>query len=246
MKTYLSCASMIFCFTIAVCCEATDSLQTPPLNCTGLQTLPVTNLEQRVEIASQGFSVLPPQGEHWCYKLMADAGVSFFKIPKIGNASNRKPSRDEVLEMHLVSAIAMSLKGFEHVSSNVQSRRTMNNAVATMIHEQLFSQIVTGVLSQQHRFRVLESNVTVAAHGPANCVRFNASVEEKGHPQAPNLVFLLNYPRNLVCRHPSAPKIGLIWFGFVERYAQGDKPAAATLQGEYEPYLQSVQFTSLP
>ena len=160
MKTYLSCASMIFCFTIAVCCEATDSLQTPPLNCTGLQTLPVTNLEQRVEIASQGFSVLPPQGEHWCYKLMADAGVSFFKIPKIGNASNRKPSRDEVLEMHLVSAIAMSLKGFEHIGSNVQSRRTMNNAVTTMIHEQLLSQIVAGVLSQQHHFRVLESNVT--------------------------------------------------------------------------------------
>jgi hypothetical protein len=45
-----------------------------------------------------------------------------------------------------------------------------------------------------------------------------------------------------VCRHPTASDIDLIWVGFVERYAQGDQATADTLQGEYEPFVHSLQF----
>lgn len=94
----------------------------------------------------------------------------------------------------------------------------------------------------EHRYRLLESNVVTDTYSGASCVRFDATVEELGSSQAPDLVFLLNLAGNLVCRHPVAPEIGLIWVGFVERYLRGDQPLSDNLKQEYEPYVGSVQF----
>jgi hypothetical protein len=111
-----------------------------------------------------------------------------------------------------------------------------------LIREHLFTQISVGIATAEHRFRLLESNVVTESDAIRTCVRFEATVEERGSSQAPNLVFLLNLASNVVCRHTAAPEMGLIWVGFVERYLQGDQPNAHTLKEEYEPYVQSLRF----
>ena len=75
---------MYLCLPLAVYCEAADSSPIT-INCDTLQSSAVTNLEQRIEVAAPGFSVLPPRGELWCYRLMSSEGISFFKIPKSEN-----------------------------------------------------------------------------------------------------------------------------------------------------------------
>ena len=88
MKTYLTWAVYALCLSLAVCCEASDAAPIT-INCDTLQSSPVTNLEQRIEIAASGFSVLPPRGELWCYRLMSSQGVSFFKIPQFEKSLRR-------------------------------------------------------------------------------------------------------------------------------------------------------------
>jgi hypothetical protein len=97
-------------------------------------------------------------------------------------------------------------------------------------------------MSAEHRFRLLRSSVATNDSLGASCVRFDAIVEERSSLQEPVLVFLLNFPDNVVCRHPTASDIDLIWVGFVERYLDGDPAASHTLKGEYEPFVQSLQF----
>src|SRR6267142_1385313 len=109
MKTHLNCAVFTLCLSLAVCCEAADS--TPiTINCDTLQSSPVTNLEQRIEIAAPGFSILPPRGELGCYRLMSSQGVSFFKIPQSRKAFDGPPSLETAV-LRLSGAMAMSLKG---------------------------------------------------------------------------------------------------------------------------------------
>lgn len=239
MKTHLNCAVFILSLSLAVCCKAADAAPITP-NCDTLKSLPVTNPEQRIEIAAPGFSVLPPRGEGWCYRLMASQGVSFFKIPKFERAFDGPPSLETAV-LRLSGAMAMSLKGLRDFG-NPQSPDELKSLVSVLINEHLFSQISAGVLSAQHRFGLLESNVAINSTLGANCVTFDALVKERGSVQAPTLVFVVNLPGNVVCRHPTASDIDLIWVGFVERYVDGDRPASDTLKGEYEPFVQSLQF----
>src|SRR5687768_6374814 len=241
MKAYLVWAAYAVCLMGAVCCDAASS--TPVrLDCEMLRGSPVTDLEQRIEIATQGFSVLPPQGEHWCYRFLSSQVVSFFKIPQFEKAFDRPPSVNDIAALRMLSAIAISLKGLIDLPTNIQSAEELKTLVNILIGEHLFPQILAGVRSPQHSFQLLESQVVTDSHLGALCVRFNATLEERGNSQAPDLVFLLNLPSSVVCRHPTAPEVGLIWVGFAERYVQGDEPVAETLKAEYEPYVQSVRF----
>ena len=101
-------------------------------------------LEQRFEISAQGFSILPPQGERWCYRLLKTSGVSFFKIPTFKNAIEGRPPRDEVVKARLFSAIAMSLKGLVNEASDIQSSDELIALVKGWLSEHLFSQIMMG------------------------------------------------------------------------------------------------------
>jgi hypothetical protein len=240
MKTYLNFVVYSLCFTVAVCCDAAD-FEPITVNCDTLRSTAVTNLDQRLEIGVQGFSVLPPQGEHWCYRSMV-SGVSFFKVHKSENGFERPPSHAELAALHMFGAIAMSLGGFGKFGTKIQTPDELKTLVDRLISEHLFSQILGGVLSAEHRFQLLESNVAINSSLEAICVRFATRVEERGSSQAPGLVFVLNLSGNVACRHPDAPAIGLIWAGFFERYVQGDQPAADTLRGETEPFVRSLQF----
>jgi hypothetical protein len=241
MKPHLTWAVSLLCFTVAVCCEAAESAPIT-ISCDSLQSSAVTNLGQRVEIVAQGFSVLPPQGQGWCYRAMASRGGSFFKIPKFEKGFESLPSRDQIAALHIFSAIALSLAGFTDFGAKIKSPEELESIVHLLINEHLFSQILDGVQSAEHRFRLLESNIVSDTFLGAGCVRFKATVEERGSVQAPALVFLLNFTANVVCLHPTAPDSDLIWIGFVERYVQGDKPASDTLKQEYEPFVQSLRF----
>jgi hypothetical protein len=241
MKPHLKWAVYLLCFTVAVCCEAADSAPIT-LSCDTLQTSAVTDLGKRVEIVAQGFSVLPPQGEGWCYRALASRGGSFFKLPKFEKSFESLPSRDQIGALHIFSAIALSLAGFRDSAAKIKSPDELESVVNLLITEHLFSQILDGVQSAEHRFRLLESNTVSGTFLGARCVRFNATVEERGNVQAPDLVFLLNLTANVVCVHPTAPDNDLIWIGFGERYVQGDQPASDALKGEYEPFVQSLRF----
>jgi hypothetical protein len=241
MKPHLKWAVYLLCFTVAVCCEAAESAPIT-LSCETLQTSAVTDLGQRVEIVAHGFSILPPQGQGWCYRAMASAGGSFFKVPKFEKGFESLPSRDQIAALHVFSTIAISLAGLRDFGAKIKSPEEFESVVNLLITEHLFSQILEGVQSAEHRFRLLESNIVSVIFSGASCVRFNAKIEERGHVQAPGLVFLLNLTANVVCLHPTAPDNDLIWIGFVERYVQGDQPASDTLKQEYEPFVQSLRF----
>jgi hypothetical protein len=241
VKICLTFAFYVLCLTAATCSDAAAFLQ-PATDCEKLQYSTVINPERPFEIAAQGFSVLPPKGEGWCYRLFATAGIGFFKIPEFEKISGKPPTRDEFAKLHIFSGLAMSLKGLAGVDTPIQNPEDLKTLVGVLIREHLFTQMSVGIATAEHRFRLLDSNVVTENDANRTCVRFEATVEERGSPQAPELVFLLNLASNVVCRHSAAPEMGLIWVSFVERYLQGDQPNAHTLKEEYEPYVQSLRF----
>lgn len=242
MKMYVYPAVVVLYLTVSDLCRAAEVLP-GPLHCAMLQSTAVTKLEQRIEIADRGFSVLSPQGERWCYRLLTSNGVSFFKIPPIAGFE-KPPSLEEFVATRLFSGMAMSLKGLRDVETQIKNADELKAVVNLLIRDQLFSQMIVGIASMDHRFRLLESNVSSVAYSGAMCVKFDAKVEERGNVQAPTLVFVLNFPGNVVCRHPNVAETELIWIGFVERYLRSEQPAADTLKREYEPYVQSLEFTA--
>jgi hypothetical protein len=225
----------------AFCCEAA-SLTPITLNCDKLKSSALTNSERRIEITAQGFSVLPPQGEGWCYRLTGSQGISFYKVSRYGKVFEPPRSRAAIAVMHTFSAVAMSLKGFRDFGPNIQSPSEMQAAVDLLIREHVFAQILMGVITSEHSFYLVKSDIETDSYSSASCVRFQARIEERGNSQASGLVFILNLAHNIICRHPTGPEIGLIWVGLVERYAQGDQAGVDTLKEEYEPFVQSLQF----
>lgn len=241
MKKYVYPAALCLSLAIAAFCGAADLIPVAP-DCPMLQSAAVTKLEQRIEIAPHGFSILPPQGERWCYRLLTSAGVSFFKIPPTAAPLGRPPPLEEIMAMRLFSGMAMSLDGLRDFETQIQSSDELQAQVDHLIRDQLFAQIIVGVSVGDHRFRLLESSTRPVSYSGATCVRFDARVEERGNVQTPTLIFVLNFPANVVCRHPTVAETRLIWIGFVERYLRSEQPMADTLKREYEPYVQSVQF----
>jgi hypothetical protein len=240
IKRHLCLALCCLCVGFAVFCNAAD-VTSVPVDCKAAR-VSAAKPEQRIEIAAHGFSVLPPQGERWCYTLLASSGVSFFKVPKLDWPHERPPSLEEFVAGRLFSATAVSLKGLRGFDAPIEHPDDLKTLVVRLIRQQFFAQFTTGLISGEHRFRLLESNLTSETYAGAMCVKFDARVEEQGNLQAPNLVFLLNFPGNVVCRHPGVSETELIWIGFVERYLQGEQSTADALKLEYEPYVQSVQF----
>jgi hypothetical protein len=243
MRAYICTAVFCLYLTAPAFCSAADVMPIVP-DCKMLQSSAATKREQRIEIVAPGFSILPPQGERWCYRFLTSFGVSFFKIPPSASPLDRPPSLEEVVATRMFSAIAVSLKGLLGEGVQIQNADDLKTFVDGLIRENLFSQVLTGLSSGEHRFRLLESKVEIRSFSSALCVRFDTRIEERGNVQAPALLFVLNFPGNVVCRHPAVAETELIWIGFVERYLQGEQPISDTLKGEYEPYVQSLQFTT--
>lgn len=54
--------------------------------------------DQRIEVSSHRFSILPPQGESWCLSSSKSLGVTFFRIPPRIEGSETVPHQMNFLE----------------------------------------------------------------------------------------------------------------------------------------------------
>ena len=245
MRTYVRWAVCSLYVAVAAFCGAA-SFTPVPFNCSMLDSSPITNLNQRIEVSASGFSVLPPQGENWCVKSLASQGLSFVKAPVSGAIFGHSPSPDELFQLSLTAirftGLAVDLPDF---GFNTESPEQLKVAVDQMISMHIFSQFTGGTSSAERRYQLLESHSAVDRSLDASCVRFDAKVEARGfHKAPPSLIVVLNFINNLICAHPQPPssKSPLIWISFVETHREGEESVVDTVRREVDPFLQSLQF----
>jgi hypothetical protein len=244
MRRYVCGIVCGLCLVLAGFCSAADSISIP-LDCKGLQASEAG--QQRIPVSNSGFSVLPPQGENWCVRSMASHGFTFFKHPVNVEIPAQPPTPNDLFQVVLQTvqfmgiAVALPEFGTQHPSP-----QQLKVVVDDLVANHFFSQVVGGISSAERHFQLVDSHSAIDRSFGASCVRFDAKVEELGAYLAPaDVVVNLNFVRNLVCAHPqpTSAKSSLVWIGFVEVYGEGDQSAAATLSGEVEPFLRSLEFT---
>ena len=217
-----------------------------PINCSMLDSAPITNLDKRIEVSGPGFSVLPPQGDNWCAKSLRGEGFMFLKAPVGGSIFGQPSSPDELFQFSLTAMRFTGLAvGLPDFGFNTESPEQLKVAVDQMIGLHIFSQFVGGISSAERHYELLESHSAIDRSLGGSCVRFNAKVEARGLYKAPpGIVVVLNFMNNLICAHPKPVSSNnrLIWISFVETHREGEQPAANTLRQEVEPFLQSLQF----
>ena len=243
MKTYVCWLVCGLYFMLAGFCGAADSISIP-LDCKGLQASGAG--QQRIEVPASGFSVIPPQGEHWCVRSMA-SGFTFLKHPANVEIPAQPPSPNDLFQVVLQTVrfmgIAVALPEF---GTQYPSPDQLKVVVDELISNHFFSQVVGGISSAERHFQLVDSHSAIDGSFGASCVRFDAKVEELGAYLAPaDVVINLNFFSNLVCAHPqpTSAKSSLVWISFVEVYREGDQSAAAALNREVEPFLRSLEFT---
>jgi hypothetical protein len=223
-------------------CSAADSI-TIPLDCKGLKASGVG--QQRIEVPTSGFSVLPPQGENWCVSSMA-SGFFFLKHPASVEILAEPPSPNDLFQVVLQAVRFMGMAlALPEFGTEDPSPEQLKVVVDELISNHFFSQVMGGISSAERRFQLVNSHSAIDRSYGASCVRFDARVAEQGAYLAPpDVVINLNFFNNLVCAHPqpTSSKSSLIWIGFVEVYREGDQSAATTLSREVEPVLRSLQF----
>ena len=231
------------CLVLASLCSVADYFSIP-LDCKGLQASEAG--QHRIEVPASGFSVVPPQGENWCVRTMA-SGLTFFKHPANLEIPAQPPTPNDLFQVVLQTVrfmgIAVALPEF---GTHYPSPDQLKIVVDELISNHFFSQVVGGISSAERHFQLVDSHSAMDGSFGASCVRFDAKVEELGAYLAPaDVVINLNFLSNLVCAHPqpTSAKSSLVWIGFVEVYGEGNQSAAATLSGEVEPFLRSLEFT---
>jgi hypothetical protein len=178
---------------------------------------------------------------------MASQGFTFFKHPASVQIPTQPPTPNDLFQVVLQTVrfmgIAVALPDF---GTHHPSPEQLKVVVDELIGNHFFSQVVGGVSSAERHFQLVDSHSATHGSFGASCVRFDAKVEELGAYLAPaDVVINLNFLSNLVCAHPqpTSAKSSLVWIGFVEVYGAEDQSAAATLSGEVEPFLRSLEFT---
>jgi hypothetical protein len=101
------------------------------------------------------------------------------------------------------------------------------------------------MLGGSERFRAVVSDAVQDSWQGADCILFDATLEERGNRRAPGLVLQVVSRQNHLCRHPYASSPTLVLWGPSERYVQGTANPTLlvdTLKEEWEPSVRSVQF----
>ncbi len=114
---------------------------------------------------------------------------------------------------------------------------------------ELFAFIEQRFIRPEPRFTVVQSSFHADASPGAECVRFDAVVEERNNPGARGAVLVGVLRDNLVCRHPSARTPTLVLVSASERYVQGTVTGPLlvdTLRPEWEPSVRSLRFLPRP
>jgi hypothetical protein len=243
MRKYVCALVCGLCLMFAGLCRAAET-QIIPLDCGGLKASRVGR--QRMEVPVSGFSILPPRGENWCVSSMA-SGFFFFKHPARVEIPAQPTTPDNLFQVILQTVrfmgMALALPEFGTAHPSPEQLKAVVNE---LISNHFFAQVVGGISSGERRYQLVESRSVIDRSYGASCVRFDATVEEKGAYLAPpDAVVNLNFFNNLICAHPQATssKSALVWISFVEIYRDGDQSAAVSLSGEVEPLLRSLEFS---
>lgn len=196
------------------------------VNCGGLT--PVPNPSGRIELPSLGVSIVPPQASRWCMSPMAADVFSFGTHPLMGKYLETAPTPAEAA--HTFGILVMSAPPPKDAKLDTP--------------EDLLA-VAQRMLGGSERFRTVESRVVQNLSLGADCITFDAILEERGNPRAPGLVLQVVSRQNHLCRHPYARSPTLVLWGASERYVQGTVTPPSlvdTLKAEWEPSVRSVQF----
>ena len=97
----------IFVAAILAAGCATARLPTPvTMDCQLLRMTPLSSTSERVDFRSWGYSLLPPQGNHWCSGEATSKGTMFHTHPLFGKVIEMRPSDAEIRHTFVFSAVA--------------------------------------------------------------------------------------------------------------------------------------------
>jgi len=199
-------------------------------------------------MAFEGFSITPPQADQWCVEhLDKKIGAIFVTNPLIGQTLTAMPPAED--QSHTLAAAVMAV----YLDQPVFDDTALRDFVARWLGSGQLSQVREGhqVLESSsttpHRFTLVESNVVIDES--PNCIRYDATFEERDNPHFPGQVLILVEKANLLCRVPGSKTGELVMIGASERYPQARPPAwkyMDTARGELDAFTRSLRFPAAP
>jgi hypothetical protein len=176
---------------------------------------PVADASKRLEFS--GFSVLPPQGDHWFVLGESRVSVTFGKVDPAKRVSGPAHSFLVVVD---TAEIAKS-------DTTEDFQKVVDEFFLTLTDD---------------RHRLLASKVNPTKTYGTDCVDYDASQEERDNPRALGAVFLIT-AHGFFCRHPFSPD-RIVHVYYSERYVQGqDSFLDEALRRETNEFLQNVSLT---
>jgi hypothetical protein len=203
------------------------------ITCQALHLASVVDPESRVEFPAWGYSVLPPRGANWCVGGRTPRGTIFNTHPLLGKLIDEKPAPNDIL----------------HTFGLMTTADDVPKDARFATPEEMFAFVDQRFLRPEPRFTVVESSFRPDASLGAECIRFDAVIEERNNPDARGAVFVGVLRDNVLCRHPRAPTPTLVLISASERYVQGAVAGPLlidALRGEWEPSVRSLRFQPRP
>lgn len=195
-------------------------------DCASIKRPAVTVPAPQIDFPVAGFSVTPPQGEHWC---IADQdstkGIMFSTAAFLGRRFTARPPPQ--VAANTLGAVAVVVDPGEQ---RVDTPEGLRAYAEYRLRE------------EPGRFRRREAHVSPASGFSAECVRADQVVEERHNPSMPDAVLIM-VNRQVFCRHPDSPR-RVILIGASERYLEGD-PGPRLLEfrkEQIEGFMQSLKF----
>ena len=198
-------------------------------SCASMKLTAVSVPSQQIDFPLAGFSVTPPQGEHWCISDKdSTKGILFSTGAALGRRFDARPSPQTMSNTLGAAAVVVDPGEWK-----VDTPEGLRAFAEYRIRE------------EPGRFRRREALVSPEAGFGAECVRANQVVEERHNPGAPGAVLIM-VNRQVFCRHPDSPR-RVILIGVSERYLEGDPgPRLVDLRkDQIDGFAQSLKFTPL-
>jgi len=211
------------------------------IDCRALGLTPVTDPNQRIDFPGEGFSILPPRGDHWCVSQTHPGGIFFAKNLLGGKLLHGPPPLVERVHTFGAGAMVVFLEEGELETLTELQAFAERWLRAGGGYREVGSKRVLDP-SPVPRFKHISSKVGPDKSLGAACVRLEAAAEKRDNPRARGVVLILTEVGYL-CRHPRTSGLLLIIVA-TERYAQGDVPLAGTLRQEGEAVARDILFAS--
>ena len=223
MSTTRAVAVSVLLITLAGCAAPRVAAV---MDCASSQMSPVTAQDQRIEFAIAGFSIMPPQGEHWCVVARDSVrGAVFSTSALLGRRLDARPPLATVA--NTLSLMALMIDPGEWKVDTAEGLRAYTDY---------------RLRGEPGRLTNRETHVSPDPTFGAECVRAEQIVEERHNPKLPGAVLIM-VNREFLCRHPDAPR-RVILFGASERYAEGD-PGPRLLElrkDQIDGFIRSLSF----